>query len=69
MMNKSITNIEHIKVLPVNRYHKSDSIPFSVFDVNKASLKDLVSKFKITTAAAKAVISARKKKKQYWCFI
>ncbi len=62
-MNQSITKVERTKVLPVNRYHKSDSVPFSVFDINKAPLKDLVSKFKISTGAAKAVISARRRNK------
>ena len=60
-MNQSATQIKHLEVLPVNRYHKSDSVPFSVFDVKKVAIKDLL-KFKISSNSAKKFNDLRKQK-------
>jgi hypothetical protein len=62
-MSQSVTKAERAKSLSVNRFHKSDSVPFSAFDVHKVSLTDLVSRFKISEGAAKAIVAARKSKK------
>lgn len=61
-MTKTTTKAYAERVLPINRYHRSDSIPYQVFNINAISINDLVRKFRIGKRAASQIIIARKKK-------
>ncbi|MFW9873130.1 MAG: hypothetical protein ACFFG0_08525 [Candidatus Thorarchaeota archaeon] len=60
MVNTSLDS-EPFDVMPVNRYHKSDSIQYAAFNLNTISLLDLKEKYKIEETIASQIISLRTK--------
>ncbi|MBS1513727.1 MAG: matrixin family metalloprotease [Bacteroidetes bacterium] len=60
-MEQTVVQTKKLRVLPANRYHAGDSTPFSAFDLNTVTQKELTDKFRISSDAAKMLLSIRKK--------
>ena len=67
-MAKTTLTTRKERVLPVNRYHKSDTIPNLAIDINKTSMADMIRKIsaydEVHTDRAHVAISASQLGKQ-----